>query len=269
MIKKLTAHRPIEILHGGRTLPLVVDSVDEDGKRYEVVAKFFIAEHGGARAKIAELFCSLLAQQLGLQTPMPYLIQFPEGFADTVTNSEVAEKIRQSNGLEFSSHYYPGLSIVPPHMSIPRDFELQAASIMTFDGLIQNPDRRVDKPNLLKGDEGYYLIDHDMALDMFDPGIIGGTPAPWDSTAVGSNSYDFLKSHLFNRGLKGKEETFTSIEKTITSLSDATLMVILDQIPEEWWLNHDKYNELKEYFNESTRNSSAIVNLIKSSLPND
>ncbi len=266
MIKKLTAIRPHQIFPSGRTSPLLVEAMDDDCNRYEVVVKIFTESEGGSRARIAELFCNLLANELGMNTPAPYLLKFPDGFEQLVQDAVVSDKIKNARGYQYACHYYSGLSIVPPGLPIPSDFEIQAASIMTYDGLIQNPDRRPEKPNLLKGDDGYHVIDHDQALGMFDGMIIGGSLPPWAQQAAISPAYSFLKTHLFSRVLKGKDIAFKEIEEAIRTMDDSAINILLDQIPTEWWQGFDKYDEMKEYFLESKNYSQQITDLVKGSI---
>ncbi len=60
---------------------------------------------------------------------------------------------------------------------LSQDKRSRALSVFIFDALIQNPDRRIDKPNVLEDSKDFYLIDHDLALSFFGGMIVGGPTA--------------------------------------------------------------------------------------------
>lgn len=249
----------------GRTAPMLIEAADTQDNRQEVVMKVFSSSEGSHGAAIIELVCSLIAKELELNPPDPYLVDLPDGFVDTLPQ-EQATKLTQNSGPYFGTHYIPGVSIVVPHRSIPSDKEEEASAIFTFDYLIQNPDRRIGKPNLLEHDDGYHLIDHDQALAHLILPIIGGSLEPWDKQSIGALSFSYMKNHLFRAGLKGKEKTFQAFRETMANFDSSKLEVILDQVPEIWWNAFDIRDKLSEYLANIPTESSNISTLAQSHL---
>ncbi|MEN8693426.1 MAG: HipA family kinase [Akkermansiaceae bacterium] len=250
----------------GRTAPCLVEARDESGEIHAVVVKIFSESEGGHKASAAELVCSLLGQALGLRPPEPYLVTLPEGFESLVNCESTQTKIRQSEGLYFGCKYLSGASIVSPERSISESKLSEAAQIFTFDGLVQNPDRRVGKPNLLESDEGYHLIDHDQALGDFRFPTFVSTVAPWDESAERSPAYEFLKNHLFHQGLHGKEEFFDDAEKQLAELNQDDILAILESVPPIWWGDSSMFQQLKDYLEQAPLKTTEIISLVKSYL---
>jgi len=231
ILTALTLH---DTFASGRTNPMLLDAMDGNEHRHEVVLKIFSDEEGGTGAAIVELVCSLIAKELGLRPPDPYIVEIPDEFTALMTRDQ-ASKIGSNPGPYFASLYIPGVSVVSPDRPITSSKEEEAAAIFTFDYLVQNSDRRIEKPNLLEHDEGYYLIDHDQALSHLIRPVIGGAVDPWDKRSIVSSGYKYMKTHLFRKGLKGKEQMFQAFRDSMESFDPALLDVILDQVPQDWW----------------------------------
>jgi hypothetical protein len=250
----------------GRTAPFLVEARDENGEIHEVVVKIFSEGEGGHKASAAELVCSLLGHALGLRPPEPYLVTLPEGFESLVGCETTKAKIQQTEGPYFGCKYLPGASIVSPERSISESKLSEAAQIFTFDGLIQNPDRKVRKPNLLESDEGYHLIDHDQALGDFRFPSISEAIAPWEDRAKGYPAYDFLKNHLFHQGLQSKEEFFENAEKQLAELNPDLILAIVESVPPTWWGDSAMSQELKDYLKQAPLKSAEIISFVKTYL---
>lgn len=265
-VPQVTALSARDVFRNGRTAPLLIEAVDSDNQRHEVILKVFSSGEGGKRAAIAELVCSLIARELGLNAPTSYIVDVPSEFHDVVS-PEHANKLSANPGPHFASQYVPGMSIVTPDRPIPSTKEEEAAGIFTFDFLVQNPDRRNDKPNLLECDEGYRVIDHDMALGDFGQTIIGGTIPPWEARAVGSKNYEYMERHLFRRGLKNKSNAFAAFHETMQSFDPVKLDVILDQVPQSWWDEVAILDDLKHYFENISTQATIISTQAQGYLP--
>jgi len=266
MIPLVTATIPYESLESGKTRPTIIESVDEAGEIHEVVVKVFLEGERGKKAAISEIVCSGLSRLLGLKGPSPYLVQIPPGFAELVDDPVARERLKGATGLQFGSAYLRGLPTVSANRPIPPEKRHEAGGIFVFDYLTQNPDRRIDKPNLLEADIGYWLIDHDLALSFVGEIIIGGSIAPWDIRALSSLSYSFLTRHLFFEGLKGRGAVLDEFSEAFAKIRLADQEYIFSQVPAEWWPNKDFADSMRDYINSAVEYGPQIVTFAKTFL---
>ena len=113
-----------------------------------------------------QLISALLAEDLDLPVPKPFLVEVPDGFHAGIATPEVSKLAQASVGLNFGGQKTTSrihhLGKGQAH-SIPFLRPL-AAEIFAFDVLTQNPDRRQVNPNLLTNGEELYLCDHEQAF---------------------------------------------------------------------------------------------------------
>lgn len=266
MIARVTALIPHQSLPHGRTRPTIVEAEDENENRHEVVVKLFRPEERGIKATISELVCSLLGTRLGLQVPTPFIVAIPDGFHELVKDPEATERFRMARGLQFASTYVRGASTVSADRRVPADKCSAAGSVFAFDCLTQNPDRRPDKPNLLEHGDGYWLIDHDLALSFVGESIIGGPVSPWEPRALGSKAFDFLSRHLFTRALCGKEDALDVFRERLLSLQPVEIDGLLEQVPPEWWPDRQFRESLQNYLASAASSADKLVGFAKTHL---
>lgn len=266
MITQVTALIPHQSLTHGRTRPTIVEAEDTKGSRHEVVVKLFRSEERGIKASISELVCSLLGSRLGLQAPNPFLVSIPDGFHDLVADSDARERFRMARGLQFGSAYVRGTTTVSADRSVPVEKRSEAGAVFAFDCLTQNPDRRPDKPNLLEHNDGYWLIDHDMAFSFVGELLIGGPVSPWEPRALGSPAFSFLSRHLFTRALCGKEDALDAFLNTLCELRPDEIDGILGQVPPEWWPDPAFRESLQNYLVSAVSYADKLIGFAKTYL---
>jgi hypothetical protein len=104
-----------------------------------------------------------------------------------------------------------------------------AASILVFDAIIQNPDRRIENPNcLVKGDE-LRIFDHEMS---FTHGLVIGWQPPW--TLGSLNSFVTPGFHIFREPLRKRTIDFGPIRQAWTALSNERIEEYGAAVPAEW-----------------------------------
>jgi len=150
----------------GRTVPHVFKCEAFDGEdvgEYVVKMRNSIETHDAGLLR--EMLGNLLGHELGLTTAEPAIIKIDPELADAITQRAVAEVVRNSPGLNYGSkNLTGGYTAWPVGKILPQSMINNAADIFVFDALIQNPDRRVGKPNLLWKDDQLVIIDHEMAF---------------------------------------------------------------------------------------------------------
>lgn len=266
MINHLTALIPHQSLSHGRTRPTIVEAEDSGGNRHEVVVKLFLLKERSIKASISELVCSLLGTRLGLRAPDPFLVSIPDGFHELVADPDAKERFRVARGVQFGSAYARGATTVSADRSVPTEKRSEAGAVFAFDCLTQNPDRRPDKPNLLEHNDGYWLIDHDMAFSFVGELLIGGPVSPWEPRALGSPAFSFLSKHLFTRALCGKEEALDSFAETLSGLQSSEIKGILDEVPQEWWPDPAFRESLQNYLVSAVSSADKLIGFAKTFL---
>jgi hypothetical protein len=157
-MKTLTAHRYVQPLREGGSLPAVVDT--DDGL---FVAKFRGAGQG-PKALIAEIIAAGIARVLELPVPDAALIELQDEFGRSEPDPEIQELLQASVGINFGLRYLDGAfnfavsaagDVVSPAL---------AARVVWLDAFLTNPDRTHRNTNILVWQRRPWLIDHGAAL---------------------------------------------------------------------------------------------------------
>jgi hypothetical protein len=98
----LTATQFIKPMSAGRNLPLLLGSEDMAGGSVEVVVKFRGKEMD-AKSQIAELITAQLADDLGLQSAQPAIIDVPTAYETIIPERDLVARVKNSPGLNFGS----------------------------------------------------------------------------------------------------------------------------------------------------------------------
>jgi hypothetical protein len=203
----------------------------DDGNEVEVVAKFSDGCDRKVTSLAMEAIAAMLAADLDLPVPEPYLVALEPEFIAGLPDTDVAGRARRSNPVAFGSkHLPPGYTSWPVGKTIPKDAIVTAAEIFAFDALTGNDDRRPDKPNCLFSGASIFIFDHEMAFPATE-GIIGWQP-PWVS-----GSLAFLKQthrHLFSEQLCGKPMNFDRLAGAWLSVTDERLAAYRAALPDAW-----------------------------------
>jgi hypothetical protein len=157
-LRTVTATRYVTPLREGGSLPALVEA-DDDGM---YVLKFRGAGQG-PRVLVAEWIAGEIARALGLPVPDIVGIEVDPKLGDAEPDEEIQDLIHASGGLNLALDFLPGALPYTPAAGLQPDPEL-AADIVWFDGLVMNPDRSVQNPNLLVWHGQPWLIDHGAAL---------------------------------------------------------------------------------------------------------
>ena len=232
MIETVIAIEFVRAATSGRTGPLILVCEKPDGETVELFCKFSDGCDQQGINLAREVVAACLAADLQLPVPVPYLVEIPAGFSDTIQNGTAATRVADSHQIAFGStranQFYAwthGNEISPALLPI-------AASTLLFDGIIQNPDRRQDNPNcLVKGDE-IRLIDHELA---FAHGIILFWKAPWEIGGL-ENLKTLPGRHIFvdNLSKSATDIDFGPIKAVWSGLDDERLQAYKRTIPATW-----------------------------------
>jgi hypothetical protein len=246
----------LHVLSSGRTSPCLLLCINDSGTDDEVVIKWRGALEMKAKGLIAELLASLLADDLGLPVPKPFIVDVEPGFMVGEGKPKLAAIAKDSVGTNFGSQKLPsGVATWPKNKPIPVSLRPLAAEVFAFDVLIQNPDRRRDNPNLLWKADELFLCDHEQAFS-FLMGVIGWQP-PWTGQGTA-----FFRKHVFFQQLAGLPQNWDRLNGGLEALTDARLQEYLDAVPNEWRSNNDAADQIADYLRQARQNRSALFTAI-------
>jgi hypothetical protein len=142
----------------GRSRPLIVEA--EDGQRY--VSKLNSSEKT-ARRLIAEVIAGQIARVLSLPQPEMVLLEIDPGVEGPELTPEKRQEVDASRGPAFGSRQLPDAVSLRRKREFRFDPDL-AASIVWFDSLVLNHDRKDRNPNIMIAGDEVWMIDNDSAL---------------------------------------------------------------------------------------------------------
>lgn len=264
MLSKLTATRfdacvPAE---SGKTRPFMAAAENQQEEELEICIKLVGGCDLGVKALVAEAVSSMLAADLGLPVPEPFVVEISQDFANMIPDPQARALANKSIGLNFASKKLPaGFHLWPPGRLVPKSLLPQAAEILAFDMLIVNDDRRPEKPNCLTNGPDLAVIDHEMAFPHCTSYIFGWSPL-WELNALDERRNP-TRRHLFHDSLVGKEIDFGSFEARFKRISPARFEEYFTSLPTAW-ANADGILKILEYLVEVRANfSSAITEIQK------
>ncbi|AQR74096.1 hypothetical protein BXU08_10920 [Sphingomonas sp. LM7] len=212
----------------GRTRPALL--ICENGNpSVEVVAKLAAGCDQGVTSLSMEVVSALLAGDLGIPIPEPFLLQLDPDFIDIIPNAEWAGLARTGCGVAFGSRLLPSAYSAWISGTVPvGKMTATAAGILLFDAVIENPDRRAANPNCLVRGEEIRIFDHELAF----PPMLIGVPRPWILGAL--NFMEQPGQHIFRDALKGREVDWNPILASWQGLSNAQFDDYEAVLPPEW-----------------------------------
>lgn len=204
---------------------------DRRGSSWPVLAEtdagiFYTKLRGAAQAPaslLAELVVGALADALGLNVPARVLIEIPPGLEPEDRRDELVDLVHASVGINL------GFQLLPE----PRDFRAEdiplvdpdlASTIVWLDGLVLNPDRTLQNPNMLWSHQRLWLIDHGASLGFQHDWarVTEQTPRqPW--------------AHVDRHVLGSRATPLAQVDQALAALlSRATVHAALTQVPDEF-----------------------------------
>lgn len=160
-MRTVVATRYVTPLREGGSLPALVEA-DDDGL---YVVKFRGAGQG-PRVLVAEWIAGEIGRALGLPVPDLVAVEVDPALGDAEPDEEIHDLVRASGGRNIGMDFLPGALAFNPAAASSRAIVAPsfAADVVWLDGLVTNPDRTVQNPNLLVWGNRPWLIDHGAAL---------------------------------------------------------------------------------------------------------
>jgi hypothetical protein len=219
-MRTVTATRYVTALREGGSLPGLLEA-DDDGL---YVVKFRGAGQG-PRALVAEWLGGELARAVGLTVPDIVAVELDPALGDAEPHQEIQDLIRASGGRNLGLDFLPGALMFNPAAttSLAAMDPETAAGIVWLDGLITNPDRSIQNPNLLVWHGRTWCIDHGAALYIHHT---------WrDPDAHARRSFERLADHVL---LPFAGSIASADERLAPLLDDGLLERLVADLPDDW-----------------------------------
>jgi hypothetical protein len=196
ILPEIIALSVVETAQSGANRPLFIRGVNRQRKEKGFyVLKYQGAERMDNRTSGRELLAAFLAQEWGLTVPEPVKIIVLDNFLNTLTGHEDFKNIQKSKGcINFGNVKIMGDADLSYHVALTHEQVQQAAKIFIFDLIIQNADRRFEKPNMFLAKDKIHLIDHELAFGFLDTLPFLRSPKPYILNETDVNS---AKNHFF------------------------------------------------------------------------
>lgn len=235
MIRRAHPTRFDRLTENGRTQPIRIAVMTDDGKEHDVVLKPSFGNECSVEGSLNEMLGALLAADLGLPVSEPFLVELNPDFVSGIADAGTRVRLLSSNPIAFASESAGrqwrrwGANDKISTLQVPL-----ALSVLGFDAFIGNTDRSPSNSNMLVKDQDWRLIDHEGAfgfrMKLFPP------CAPW---AVGNlelvKRYGENSEHIFSRQLSGRTDLdFDTLRAEWSGLSNERFAQYDALLPEEW-----------------------------------
>jgi hypothetical protein len=230
LIETVTALDFISRKKNGKTRPSVVGCRRADGSFIEVILKLSKGCEREETDLAIEVVASILAGDLSLPIPTPYIVEFEDAFAQAIPDLEIKNLALSSSKIAFGSkNLGSGYRSWTDGDQISNDNLQRAAGVFAFDAIIQNPDRKSDNPNCLTLGSEFRIFDHEVA---FRHKLILFWQAPW--VIGGLENLRSPGAHIFRAGLVKLAPDFSPIRDAWAGLTDERLATYVASIPQAW-----------------------------------
>ncbi len=239
-------------LESGRTKPIVARCVanyhlqnergliaDVQGGETGPAPKSFVLKSLGhpevrETSLFFEVFGNLLARDFGIVTPAPALILLTPAFVQSVNPVVAHHGIKLRPGFGVGSEYLSaGLANFSLSTHWRPELLKQAVAIYAFDLLIQNGDRRPDKPNCAFDGHNIVAFDFELAFGFVYEVVRLGKP--WEFS-----KQNIAPRHLFQAVLFKESPDWSEFAASVENLNERRLEELIKGIPEEWRASAEK-----------------------------
>ena len=263
MLSTVVATRFDKLLQTGRTTPALMSCENSDQTEVEVVVKFSAACERGSGALAIEALLAMLASDLGLPVPEPFLVLVDTGVIDKRVSPRGHEIAFSSVAPSFGSKRLPAAFVaMASDKKLESGMLSQAAEVFAFDAMMFNPDRRHAKPNCLSDGRKLAIFDHEAALAGLE--VLGTflQPFPWTTgslSALGSGP----GQHVFFTSLAGKSAAFDRFVAAWGGVTDARLSEYRAAIPASWQAQSSILDQAIQYISDLRQHVPTVIDEVR------
>lgn len=248
---------PHETFVTGANRPLLLTGIDQFGTKDDYVVKFRAAERMSDEACMRELIGLFLAKQMGISCVDPAVIHIGDDFVDLLRGNDAFQLASKSLGYNAGSKYTRDHKTLVMNQAL-NDHQLPAAQgIFLFDVLIQNSDRRHEKPNMMTDGRDIVIFDHELAFSfVFD---IFPNPKPWEVREVDRT---WINDHTLLQRLRGKGCDYEGLSQRFDTLGEPFWGRAWELLPNIWQLS-EQFGKIKGHIDTICANREAFITQIK------
>ena len=178
-----------------------------------------------------------LAEDLGLPCPPPILVRLSEDFLSTLSDKKLVAVLQAGPKVVYGAmHLGAGWRRWTEASGMPRSTHQLYGQTYLFDVILQNWDRRIANPNLLKKGDDFRIIDHEECFVSATGAMQdrAATVLPWRPGGI-TNYVAGDCQHPFWRKLKqSKHVDFDLAARAWKSLPADTFSMYADEAPTQW-----------------------------------
>jgi len=216
-------------MSSGRNKPVLLTCENELGDEIEVVAKHSpTCDVGGL---VREAICAVLAKDLGLPVPEPFVVWLSPIFLEGLT-AEAKSLLGACEPYAFGSKRLPdGFGAwIDEGAALSADLDRQALDVMAFDCWLTNGDRGIGRHNLLSNGKEFAIFDHELAL-MTSLNLFW--KPPWVAGSLKGATPP--QGHVFYETLRGRGTYgWPDITQRLSAISDDRLHAYVEALPPSW-----------------------------------
>lgn len=201
-----------------------------------------------------------MAQQFDLETPDIALINFTQGFIQSLAPEQRTFLNSRDPRIKFASRL-----IEPPYQNYSPALQTQhfesfdIGSIYAFDNMILNVDRREEKPNMLFKNGRVLLIDHELTL-----AATSNAQQAVENNASWTHNYQRHLFHPVIRNMEAVDKThcFDTFTEYLQNISDFNKLDFLVEKLDEFDHPVGSFFHIKSYLRTLKQNSSRFISLL-------
>lgn len=249
----------------GRSRPPLVLAEAHDGELIDVWIKAPGLHNTISEASLArEWMAAKVAIALGIPCATPLCVSVSPEFIGTLQSEDLAEKLRNGPELVYGSRNLgSGWRRWTQAASLPRSKHQSQAEAYLFDTLIQNWDRRIANPNILRLGDQFRLIDHEETFATASGSTDERSYAklPWKVGGI-SNHIMGDYQHPFWRAIKtSRYVNFPQAAASWQRLPKALFLEYANEAPEDW--GRSTCNDIAAYLADAVDHLGEIVATIE------
>lgn len=214
----------------GKTKPLLLDCarlVGNGESRRRLLVKAVGMPHVTDGAVCNEWLGGQIARAYGLHAPETCLVDLSKDFLDDVQDELARHELAPQPGVAVGIEFISNMTMFPRPATLHHEEEQEAADILVFDLLVQNPDRRPDNPNCGRARGQVVPFDHEHAFSFRQDGILL-PPAAWEVSAL-----PFSRRHLFTDALSDYDD-WIGAARALLARGTSGAIERCSGVPPEW-----------------------------------
>jgi hypothetical protein len=233
MLDPVEAVRFDRFMSSGKNRPMLLACELSTLQEVDVIAKFANGgDQSGSGGLIREAVSAMLAYDLGLPVPEPYLVEVSQVFIDALENQEAKQLLTNSCRIGFGSRKLPSgyATWTQSSATVPDALTQVALEIFAFDCMATNGDRHHDNSNLLFNGTSFAIIDHEFAF-MGDMNLFW--KEPWQQGALG-NAGAQARHALYKQVRAAACRDLQRFQGALMAITEDRIGQYGEAVPPEW-----------------------------------